>query len=152
MAASAWAVFPIAKKRLGLGTVSLSATAGWNMSLHSQGASVNLSNGAAITAWSSVGSELTAANKYTAGGKAISGVTWTTGASAGQYAFSTSNVIFTASGGGWTSIRYACIFFSQGATTGYPLCYAALSTAGFPLSDGSTLTVQINANGVFTLA
>ena len=150
MAASAWEVFDVAKKKIGNNTISLSATSGWNMTLHSQGASTNLSG--AITVWSSIGSELTAANNYASGGNAITGVTWTTGASAGQYAFSTSNVIFTASGGSWTSIRYAVIMFSAGATSGHPLCYAALSTAGFDLADGNTLTVQINANGVFTLA
>jgi hypothetical protein len=150
MAASAWEVFDIAKKLIGNNTISLSATAGWNMTLHSQTASTNLSG--ATTTWGSIGSELTAANKYSTGGKAITGVTWATGLSAGQYAWSTSNVVFTASGGGWTSIRYAVIMFSIGAATGYPLCYAALSTAGFPLTDGNTLTVQINANGVFTLA
>ena len=149
MAASAWEVFDVAKKTIGVGTMALSA-AGFKMSLHSQTASTNLSG--AITAWSSIGSELTAANNYAAGGLALSGQVWTTGASAGQYKFDVTDPVFTASGGAWTSIRFAVIYKSTGAGTGRPLCYAALSTAGFGLSDGSTLTVQINASGVFTLA
>lgn len=151
MAASAWEMFDIAKKHIGNNNISLSATSGFNMSLHSQGASTNLSLNT-ITSWGSIGSEITAANKYAAGGLAISGTTWTTGASAGQYAFSHTSAVFSASGGAWTSVRYAVIFFSTGATEGYPLCYAALSTAGFSVADGNTLTIIPNASGVFTLA
>ena len=58
MAASAWSVFNAAKKRLGNGTLSLSA-AGFKMSLHSNSASTNLSG--AITVFTSIGSEVGAA-------------------------------------------------------------------------------------------
>jgi hypothetical protein len=46
------------------------------------------------------------------------------------------------------------IYQSNGASagTGYPVCYAALSTGSFQVSSGNTLTVQMAAGGVFTLA
>ena len=151
MAASAWEMFDVAKKHIGNNTVSLSATTGYNMTLHSQTASTNLSLNT-ITSWGSIGSEITAGNKYAAGGLAISGTGWTVGASAGQYKFVHTSAVFSASGGAWTSVRYAVIMFSTGATEGRPLCYAALSTVGFSVADGNTLTIIPNASGVFTLA
>lgn len=149
MTASAWSLFDVARKHIGNNTVNLSTTTGWNMSLHKTAASANLVGD--VTTWGSIGSELASGNGYTAGGKALTSVVWTTGASAGQYKWDVGNRVFTASGGALTSIRYAVIFFSVGATSGYPLCYAALSTAAFSVSSGSTMTVQINPSGVFTL-
>ena len=77
---------------------------------------------------------------------------WTTGASAGAYKWDVTDPVFTASGAALNNIRYAVIRLSSGSTTsGFPLCYAALSTAQFNVSSGNTLTIQMNANGVFTL-
>lgn len=150
MAASAWSIFDVAKRNIGNNTISLSATSGYNISLHSNSASTNLSG--AITVWSSIGSEITAAGGYAAGGLALSGTVWTVGTSAGQYKFDCTDPVFTASGAALTSIRYAVIFFSAGATSGYPLCYAPLSTAQFSVASGNTLTIQMAATGIFTLA
>lgn len=149
MAASAWSLFDIAKKHIGNNTYSLSATSGFNMTLHSNSASTNLSG--AITTWASIGSEITPAGKYAAGGLALSGTVWTTGASAGQYKFDCTDPVFSASGAAIQSIRFAVIMFSGGATSGFPLCYAPLSTAQFSVASGNTLTVQMNASGIFTL-
>jgi hypothetical protein len=46
------------------------------------------------------------------------------------------------------------VIYSQGASagTGIPVCFAALSTAEFNVTTGNTLTVQLAATGVFTLA
>lgn len=151
MAASAWSVFDVAKRNIGNNTVSLSATSGYKISLHKTAANTNLTG--AITIWSSIGNEVTYTGNIAAGGVALGGTEWVVGTSAGQYKFSASNAIFTASGASITSIRYAVIRFSNGTTTsGYPLCFAALSTAAFSVSSNNTLTIQANASGIFTLA
>jgi hypothetical protein len=148
MAASAWVIFDIAKKHLGNNTYSLSAASGFKATLHSTGASANLVGD--VTTFASIGSEA-------AGGGyvdlAITSNVWTTGASAGQYKWDiTTDPVWTATSSSITNIRYCVMRFSAGATTsGYPLCYAALSTASFSVAASNTITVQINANGVFTL-
>jgi hypothetical protein len=61
--------------------------------------------------------------------------------------------VFTASASTLSAVRYAVIRKSAGAvTSGLLLCYAALSTAEFNVTTGNTLTIQMHANGVFTLA
>lgn len=146
MAASAWVIFDRAKKLIGNGTVSLSAT-GFVMTLHGTGASANLVGD--ITSFASIGTEASG------GGYAdlsLSGQTWTAGASAGEMRFDCTDPVFTASASAIDDIRYAVIRKSTGAGTGYPICYAALSTSEFNVTTGNTLTVQFNANGIFTLA
>jgi len=150
MVASAWSVFDVAKRNIGNNTISLSATSGYKISLHKTAANTNLTG--AITIWSSIGNEVTYTGNIAAGGVALGGTQWVVGTSAGQYKFSASNAIFTASGASITSIRFAVIRFSAGAASGYPLCFAALSTGQFSVSSNNTLTVQANASGIFTLA
>lgn len=148
MAASAWALFDVARKFLGNNTYSLSAS-GWKLSLHSNTASTNLSGD--TTTWASVGSEITARTGYATGGKGLSGQVWTTGASAGQYKWDVTDPVFTATAGSsLTSVRFAVIYYSTGTST-LPLCYAPLSTAEFSVASGNTMTIQMNASGVFTL-
>lgn len=150
MASSAWEMFRIARKYIGNNTISLSATTGYKMSLHKTASSGNLSG--AISTWTSIGNEVTYTGNIATRGVAVGGTEWVVGASAKQYKFSCSNAVFTASGASITSIRFAVIHFSAGAATGYPLCFAALSTGQFSVSDTNTLTVQANASGIFTLA
>jgi hypothetical protein len=61
--------------------------------------------------------------------------------------------VITAIGSTLDAVRFACIRKSSGAvTSGFVLCYAALSTAAFDVTTGNTLTIQMAATGVFTLA
>ena len=146
MAASAWTVFDAAKNFIGTGSLPL-LTGIMRMSLHTSAASTNMSG--AITTWGSIGSECTG------GGYArvtLASRTWTAGTSAGVQKFDFTDPIFTASSSTITSVRYAVIMASTGASQGLPLAYAALSTASFSVTSPNTLTVQLATTGVFTLA
>lgn len=148
MAASAWVVFNQAKHNIGNGVIDLSAGE-FRISLHSTGASANLVGD--ITIKTSVGSEVTG-GAYAAGGLSLANNTWTAGASAGQQRFDSDDPIWTASGSDIVDVRYAVVATSVTATSGLLLCYAALSTTQFTVTTGNTLTIQMNANGIFTLA
>ena len=151
MAASAWSVFNQAKHNLGLGNIDLSAGT-MKAVLFRTSASANL-----ISDISSLGS--VGAFTSTAGNgdevAALASLAWTGFASAGSNTrkWDAADFTFTASTQAISNIRYCVIYQSQGASagTGRLVCYAALSTAAFPLASSSTLTVQLNNNGIFTL-
>lgn len=113
----------------------------WKMALF-----LSTSNlGAATTTYAGVTNEHANANGYTTGGAAVtltlSGTTTVTVAS--------TNASWTASGGSITA-RFAVIY----EVAGNVLCYCLLDStpADVTVTSGNTLTVQINASGVFTLA
>ena len=149
MAATAWAFWDRAKHRICNGDINLSAGP-FRLALYSSAASGSI-NTDALTIQSEIGGECSGGN-YNAGGLTLSGVAWTAGASAGQQRFDVTDPVFTASGSAISNVRFGVIVFSLGATSGYLLCWSALSTAQFDVTAGNTLTVQMNANGVFTLA
>ena len=144
----AWIFFNDAVRRTGLGQFDLSsADASWKVSLHGITASANLATD--VSAFSDIGSEITTGG-YPAGGIPLSGVTWAS-ISAGEFRFDMDNPVFTASGEAMTGIAHVVIRASvTNSTDGYPLCYARLETSNFSVSDGNTLTVNINVNGAFT--
>lgn len=101
--------------------------------------------GAASTTYAGLTNEHANANGYTTGGAAItlslSGTTTVT--------VDSTDASWTASGGSITA-RFAVIY----EVAGRVLCYCLLDStpADVTVTDGNTLTVQINASGVFTLA
>lgn len=101
--------------------------------------------GAATTTYAGVTSEHAAANGYTTGGIAVtitlSGTTTVT--------VDSTDPVWTASGGSITA-RFAAIY----EVAGDVLCYALLDStpADVTATAGNTLTVQINASGIFTFA
>ena len=149
MAATAWAFWDRAKHRICNGDINLSAGP-FRLALYSTAASGSI-NTDALTIQSEIGSECSG-GAYNAGGLTLSGVTWTAGASAGQQAFDCTDPVFTASGSAISNVRFGVIVRSIGATSGYLLCWSALSTAQFDVTAGNTLTIQMNSNGIFTLA
>ena len=149
MAATAWAFWDRAKHRICNGDINLSAGP-FRLALYSTAASGSI-NTDSLTIQSEIGSECSGGT-YAAGGLTLAGVTWTAGASAGQQAFDCTDPVFTASGSAISNVRFGVIVRSIGATSGYLLCWSALSTAQFDVTAGNTLTVQMNANGIFTLA
>ena len=149
MAATAWAFWDRAKHRICNGDINLSAGP-FRLALYSSAASGSI-NTDSITIQSEIGSECSGGN-YNAGGLTLSGVTWSAGASAGQQAFDCSDPVFTASGSAISNVRFGVIVRSIGAASGYLLCWSALSTSQFDVTTGNTLTVQMNDNGIFTLA
>ena len=106
MAASAWTVFDIAKHKIGVGSLNLSAGP-FRMSLHRSSASTNMSG--AITVWGSIGDECSGGG-YSA--LTLSGLAWTAGASAGVQKFDFTDPVFTASSSTLSAVRYAVVYKS----------------------------------------
>ncbi len=101
--------------------------------------------GAASTTYAGLTNEHANANGYTTGGKtltmALSGTTTVT--------VDCDDQVWTASGGSIVA-RFAVIYESAGNV----LCYCLLDStpADVTATTGNTLTVAINASGIFTLA
>ena len=156
MAASAWKVFGLAKRALGRGSLTLH-TGVFRMALHKTSASANLSQmrsvASTISAWASIGFNISARGGYVSSGRSIPGFKWSTGAnqSTMKFYYTTTGLVFTASNSSLINVRYAVIRNSTGAANGIPLCYAALSTAQFTITSPNTLTILPASTGVFTL-
>ena len=146
MVAGAWTVFWNAKKKMGLSGFQLD-TGNFRMSLHKTSASANLTS-SFISVYSSIGSTASGGG-VSADGQVLDAPTWTLSGSA--YKFDCSNETWSPTSSALTSVRYGVIRLSVGATSGFPLCYAALSTVAFDVGASSTLTVQMATTGVFTL-
>lgn len=148
MAAGAWTFYNEFKRKIGNAEIDLDG-ATWRMSLFTSASNAAT---ATLSVYGSVTSEVTEANGYSSSGKALSGVTWATGASASEYRFDCTAVIWTGTGGTIPNVRYAVIW-ATGASAGarHLMCYSALSTAQFTVGSGNTLTVTPSSNGVFEL-
>lgn len=143
MAATAWQLYNLAKKKIGNGTIQLGVNT-LKMQLHtsaSNASTFTLSTAASVT------NEVTTGNGYTTGGQTLASVVWTTGASAKQYKLDAADPIWTATGGNIANIKFAVIKNSAGQA----ICWSRLTTAQFTLTTANTLTVQLNASGIFTL-
>jgi hypothetical protein len=148
MAAGAWAVYNLAKKKIGNATLNLASTA-FRITLHT-----SAYNGAlTLGVYNSVGSEVAEGNGYSSSGKALANEIWTVGASAGQYKFDADDVVWTATGGTIPNIKYAVIWLSAAASANrHLLCRSQLTSSQFTLAQGNTLTLQMNSAGILTLA
>jgi hypothetical protein len=150
MAASAWVFWDRAKHRICNGEIDLS-TGPFRLALYSTAASGSI-NVATLTTQGEIGTEVSGGT-YNAGGLTLAGLAWTTGTSGGQQKFDVTDPIFTASASAMSAVRFGVIVKSVTATTsGYLMCWSALSITEFDVTTDNTLTVQMHANGVFTLA
>jgi hypothetical protein len=149
MAVGAWAVYNLAKKKIGNATLSLASTA-FRLQLHTSASNANT---ATLGTIASVDNQVTEANGYSSSGKALTSEVWTVGASAGQYKFDADDVFWSANGGSIANIKFAVIWIS-GASAGarHLLCRSQLSTSQFSVSTGNRLTIAMNASGILTLA
>ena len=149
MAAGAWTVYNLAKKKIGNGTISLAATI-FRLTLHTSASNANT---ATHSTYSQLTGEVAEGNGYSSSGKALASEIWTVGASAGQYKFDADDVVFTATGGTIPNIKFGVIWLSAGTTTGrHVLCRSQLTTSQFTLATGNTLTLQMASTGILTLA
>lgn len=149
MAAQAWKVYNLAKKKIGNTTLNLASTA-FRITLHT-----SASNAATLTlgVFGSVTGEVTSGNGYSSSGKALTSEVWTVGASAKQYKFDVGDVIWTATGGAIANIKLAAIWISgASANARHLLCNASLTSSQFTLAQNNTLTIQMASTGVLTLA
>lgn len=149
MAAQAWKLYNLAKKKIGNGTLSLASTV-FRISLV-QSAS-NFAT-ATLGVFGSITSEVADGNGYSTSGKGLANEAWTVGASARQYKFDADDVTWTGTGGAISNIKGAVIWLS-GASAGarHLLCYASLTSTQFTLASGNTLTIQMPSGGIFTMA
>lgn len=93
--------------------------------------------------------EVSQANGYTTGGETITNNSQTQTGGAGKFDFD--NVVWTASGGSIVARYY--FVYDNSTTTKYLICYGNLDDTPLDVTttDTNTLTVQINANGLFTV-
>lgn len=154
MAAGKWKVYSDAKKYLLDGTFDMdNAALGLTMALF-----LSTSNANTLTTGTDVYADLTNehanANGYTTGGIALTGETWTQTAD-GVITFDCNDVVWTASGGSIVA-RFAVIYCNATVNTIVKplLCVCLLDTAPADVTatTGNTLTIAINASGVFTLS
>lgn len=150
MAAQAWELYDSAIGALGKATLNLSAGANvFRLRLFkgtSNASTVTLDTVASVT------NPITSANGYGTTGLTVSATSWTSAAS-GVWMFDGNDVAWTASGGAITSVVFGVIATSTGATTGNLVCKSKLTTTSFiSVGDGGTLTIQMNANGIFRLS
>lgn len=143
MAAGTWTLYNKAKKKLGNGTITLGVQ---NFKMLLCQSSSNFAT-ATLSLVGSLTNQCASAGGYVQAGIALT-VTWTAGASAGQYRFSMSNMVQTATGANIANIRTAVIKNSAGQL----LCYATLTSAQFTLTQTNTLTIAPSATGIFNLA
>lgn len=140
MAAGSWTLTNTGRTSLLNGTFDLD-TDTFKMALFTSSSNI----GSSSTTYAGLTNEVANANGYTTGGKtltmSLSGTTTVT--------VDCDDQTWTASGGSITA-RFAVIYESGGNV----LCYCLLDSAPADVTatDGNTLTVQINASGIFTLA
>jgi len=147
MAATAWSFYDSFREYLGNGNFDLNGTSiGFYMSLHTSAASTKV-NTASYSTYSSIGNEVGSGNGYTTGGASVTSRTWAAGASAGVFRFDSTALVWTATGGSISNVKYAVIYQSGGKL----VCFSKLTTSQFTLAEDNTLTVTPSANGIFEL-
>lgn len=153
MAAGKWKLYEKAKLRLCDGTFDMdNAALGLTMALFLSTSNCNtLSVGTGV--YGDLTNEHAAANGYSTGGIALTGEVWTD--ASGTETFDCNDVVWTASGGSIVA-RFAVIYCNATVNSIVKplLCVSLLDTtpANVTATDGNTLTIVINASGVFTLS
>lgn len=151
MAAGKWKLYESAKKYLADGTFDLDDGTNWKVALFLSTSNANTLGGT-NDVFGDLTSEHAAANGYTAGGQAIT-PTWTQ--AGGTATFDSDNPVWTAAGGSITA-RFAVIY-KDATVNGIvkPLlgvCLLDTTPADVTATDGNTLTITMNASGIFTLS
>lgn len=149
MAADAWKAYNSFKEYLGDGTIDMDGDV-FKMALFDVGSNAT---SLGVIRYGSLTSEQANANGYTTGGKTVTASVWSLNGS--TVTFDGSNVAWTASGGSIT-VRYAVIYDDtvSAVATDANVCMTTLdnSPADVTVTDGNTLTIQINASGILTLS
>lgn len=109
---------------------------------------------ATLSTRTSVTNEVANGNGYATGGKTLTGVVWSTGASAGQMRFKASALTWTATGGTIPNVKYAVLYNNTtGASAGARklALVSTLSTGQFTVSQSNQLQIDLWTNGIFNL-
>ena len=153
MAAGKFKLYDKAKLRLSDGTFDMdNAALGLTMALFLSTSNANtLSVGTGV--YGDLTNEHANANGYTTGGIALTAETWAE--AAGVITADCADVVWTASGGSIIA-RFAVIYCNATVNTIVKplLCVCLLDTtpADVTTTTGNTLTIQINASGIFTVS
>jgi hypothetical protein len=151
MAAGKWKLYEAANLNLANGTFDMdNASLGLTMALFLSAGNANtLSVGTGV--YGDLTSEHANGNGYTTGGQALTNEVWTKSGSVAT--FDCDNVVWTASGGDIVA-RYAVIYCNATVNSIVkPLlavCLLDTTPANVTATNGNTLTIAINASGVFT--
>ncbi len=146
MPAGNWTVFNIAKEKLADGTFDLDTnTFKMALTTDAQALAATFAGTSTNCQYSDLTAEVANGGGYTTGGKTLT-ATWTR---------STGTITFDCDDQAWTSstitAKYAVIY-ADNAGNDDLLCFCELDTGGSVSTVSGTLTVTINASGVFTLA
>ena len=152
MAASKWKIYDFAKKYLGDGTLDMDVTSNMQIALFLSTSNADtLSVGTGV--YGDLTNEVANANGYTTGGVALTGETWTRAADVTT--FDCADPVWTASGGSITA-RFAVIYVNATVNSIVKplICVCLLDTtpADVIATSGNTLTIAMNASGVFSLS
>ena len=144
MAADKWKIYDGFLEYMGDNTIDMDADT-FKVGLYlstSNAATLTTDDVAALT------NEHANANGYTTGGNTLASVTWAE--ATGTVTFDAADTVWTASGGPITA-RFAVIY-SDTSVTDKLVAYSLLDTAPADVTatDGNTLTIQMNASGIFT--
>lgn len=149
MAANAWQVYEVFYEQLGNELHDLNATDTIKMALLLVGYTPDLTTDITFSVIDA--DEHASGNGYTTGGDTVA-ATWAI-AAANTMRFDVANNVWTASGGSIVA-RYAVLYNSSAGGTNDLIAYCLLDNtpANVTATDGNTLTVTINASGVFQIA
>lgn len=142
MAASAWRVYNEAKKYLMTGAIDLDTNI-IKIGIYkasSNASTYTLSTFASVTVKASAGIKTQE--------KTLGSIAVTAGASAKVIKFDATNMVFTAS----TASAFSCLYAVIGVSGGKALCWCKMSTSGFSVTATNTLTIGLNASGIFDVS
>jgi hypothetical protein len=142
MAASAWVVHDRFKEYMGDNTIDMDGDI-WEVRLYTSASNI---------ATTSVGDATTATNELSGSGYSAKVVVGTWNRATGTVTFDTADAAYLAAGGSITA-RFAAIVDTT-TTPDEVVAHSLLDTtpADVTVTDTNTLTIQMNASGVFTLA
>lgn len=152
MAAGKWKCYDFAKLYLGDGTLDLNDTTNWKMALFQSTSNCN-TLGVGTGVYADLTNEVANGSGYLTGGVSVTGIAYSQ--TAGVATFDCDNAVWTASGGPITA-RFAVLY--KNATVNsivkplYCVCLLDVTPADVTVTDGNTLTIQINVSGITTLS
>ena len=146
MAADAWKIYDKFKEAMADGTLDMDDTgaAVFKCALFTSA----LTPAQADDLFSGLTNEVANGLGYLTGGEALTNVTWNE--STGTITWDADDVSWTAAGGSIVA-RYAIIYDVTSSKL-VAMCLMDNAPADITVTDGNTLTLQLNANGIFQLS
>lgn len=142
MAADKWKIYDSFLEFMGDNTIDMDGDT-FKMALFT-----SASNAATLTntELGNLTNEVANGSGYLTGGNTLAGVTWSQ--TGGTVTFDCNDSVWTADGGSIVA-RYAVIY-SDTSITDKLVAFSLLGPSDVTATDGNTLTIQINASGIFT--